>query len=404
MKIGTLTLHLPFNYGNALQMFSLHKFLLEQGYDAEVLSRWFLENQDEMWHWHNYIRLSLLNRIKFALYCFTWTGRFCQYLREVRFRKWHDSLIRWSKECGAGSSFPAAKISHDIVIVGSDQIWNPKYDSSEYYLLPDFSDNVFKIAYAASLGTDCLSDEKAARYAILLKRFSFVSVRECSAVGLLRHKCSCNTVHVADPVLLHSREDWFEILNLKPCKAKKENYVVYTVTPDGVYRWHDLLALAKKLQGKEINVFAFNATAVVVSLKFPFWVMAKTIVKRILLWFNGVRFHFASTPSEFVQAIANSNGLFTDSFHGLVFATIFGKPCNVKIGNHEQRVQMGARLHDFVNNYLDPTMITKEFDPKALKKTGVTSKLRELISFSKTWLTNAINHCHDRSVVYSSGL
>ena len=36
MKVGTLTLHLPFNYGNALQMLSFHRYLREQGYDADV--------------------------------------------------------------------------------------------------------------------------------------------------------------------------------------------------------------------------------------------------------------------------------------------------------------------------------------------------------------------------------
>ena len=40
MKIGTLTLHLPFNYGNALQMFSQHCYLLEQGYDVGNGSNW----------------------------------------------------------------------------------------------------------------------------------------------------------------------------------------------------------------------------------------------------------------------------------------------------------------------------------------------------------------------------
>lgn len=393
MKIGTLTLHLPFNYGNALQMFSLHKYLLEQGYDAEVLSHWFYENRNEILYWHNYIRLSWINKIKFILYCCTWTGQFCRYLREAKLKKWLDSMLRWSHETGANSHFPTESISHDIVIVGSDQIWNPKYKTSEFFLLPDFPDRIHKVAYAASLGSDDFPNDLACMYARNLEKFKAISVRESSAVKILEDKCGIKATLVADPTLLHTKAEWCKILDVSMPKESGRDYMVYTVTPDGVARWKELVRLARKVKGK-VHVFAFTATSPNISLKNPFFVIFQTMYRRILLWCSGVRLHFASTPTEFVQCLANCEGLFTDSFHGMMFATIFEKKCNVIIGNHEERQQMGARLRNFTSDFGCPEIITPEFDLSALRELKVTTKMQALIEFSKNWLKDAIEACH----------
>lgn len=395
MKIGTLTLHLPFNYGNALQMFSLHKYLLEQGYDAEILSHWFYKSQDEIWMWHNFIEKSWKNKLRFVLACCTWTGVFCQYLREIKFRKWHDSMIRWSKEEGAASVFPAEAISHDVVIVGSDQIWNPKYKTSEFFLLPDFPDHIKKVAYAASLGSDLFPYEKRDFYAKTLSRFAAVSVRESSAVDILKRECSCNATLVADPTLLHTRDEWCRLLGVKEPTREKEFYMLYSVTPDGVAHWRELARLARRA-GKRIHVYAFSSTCVNVSLKRPMqaaFTAVKTIVKRIWLWLSGVRLHFSATPTEFVQRVADCSGLFTDSFHGMMFATIFGKECNVMIGEHEERRQMSARLRNFTNDFGNTEILTATFDPAAMRRLSITPKLQELIAYSKDWLTRSIEEC-----------
>ena len=365
MKIGTLTLHLPFNYGNALQMFSLHKYLLEQGYDAEILSHWFCKNQNEIWKWHNFTNKSWKNKIRFYLTCCTWTGAFCQYLREKKFRKWHESMIRWSKEEGAESVFPADKIPHDIVISGSDQIWNPKYKTSEFFLLPDFPERIKKIAYAASLGSDVFPSEKREFYTKNLARFFAVSVRESSAVDILKRECGCDSTLVADPTLLHTRDEWCKLLGVKVPDREKDFYMLYSVAPDGVAHWRDLIRLARRV-GKKIHVYVFSATGVYVNLRHPVQTMFIAVQTR------------------------DAKYVVTDSFHGMMFATIFGKKCNVMIGEHEERQQMSARLRNFTNDFGVPEILTTTFDPVAMRRLDITPKLQELIANSKVWLKHSI--------------
>ena len=105
---------------------------------------------------------------------------------------------------------------------------------------------------------------------------------------------------------------------------------------------------------------------------------------------SGVRLHLSATPPEFVACIARSDGLFTDSFHGMMFATVFEKKCNVMIGDHEERQQMSARLRNFTKDYGNHEILTPTFDPAAMRRLRITPKLQALIEHSKLWLKQAI--------------
>ena len=97
-----------------------------------------------------------------------------------------------------------------------------------------------------------------------------------------------------------------------------------------------------------------------------------------------------ATPEEFIRVLAESDGLFTDSFHGLMFATIFNKQCNVSVGAHPDRILMRARLQDFIAQYSDREMLTPEFCFSGLRTAEITPRLQQLIDFSKKWLDDAL--------------
>lgn len=73
----------------------------------------------------------------------------------------------------------------DIFIAGSDQIWNPAWTEDAYFLnfVPDYNG---KIAYAASIGTNSVSQAYLEHIVPLLNRFDFISVREESAKEILQ--------------------------------------------------------------------------------------------------------------------------------------------------------------------------------------------------------------------------
>lgn len=393
MKIGTLTLHLPFNYGNALQMLSLHKYLQEQGYDAEVLSHWYFPKRAEVLHFHNRNK-TFKGGAHFLLDLLTFGGVFYQYRREAKLDAWLKSKLRWSEEAGATGEFSPARLPHDVVIVGSDQIWNPIHKTSEFFLLPDFPDRIRRIAYAASFGTDRFVESRKAIFGENLKRFRAISVRESSAVQMVNEVSGMVSELVCDPTLLHTKTEWCQMLDIRPSSSGARDLVVYFVTPDYWLHWRELIALAKD-SGQHIHWFCFQWSQWLPTFDIhrPFSssrLAIKNIVKRVMLYASGVRLHFAATPSEFVDCLARSEGLITDSFHGMMFATIFEKKCNVVIGEHAERQQMSARLRNFTADFGSPEILTPKPDVSAMKKLSITPSLEKLIEKSKTWLKDAI--------------
>lgn len=393
MKIGTLTLHLPFNYGNALQQLSLHKYLLEQGYDTEVLSHWFLKDRDEILHYHHQIK-TIKGLLLFAWNCLCFTGAFSKYCQESKIRKWLGYHIKWSKEEGFDEQFDGRAISHDVVVVGSDQIWNPKYRTSDFFLLPNFSDKIRRVAYAASFGTDKFIENRRPFFAQQLKRFDAISVRESSAKTIIEKEFGLPATLVCDPTLLHTKEEWCKLLGFEMPQKVKDELVAYLVTPDFRSEWKEAIRIAKE-SGKRLHVFAFSWTPVpTVSTRRPLGLIKCALIMlyiRMRLFAAGVRLHLSATPSDFVRTIAECNGLITDSFHGMMFATIFEKPCNVTIGEHEERQQMSARLRNFTADFGRPEILTPKADVSAMKPLSISPKLQDLISFSKRWIKESLN-------------
>lgn len=397
MKVGTLTLHLPFNYGNVLQMLSLHRYLREQGYDAEVLGHWYFPNRAEVLFLHRKAR-SLKGLAHVLLDLFTFGGVFCQWRREAKLDAWLMANFRWSEETGATGEFDPDRLPHDAVIVGSDQVWNPIHQTSDFFLLPDFPERIRKIAYAASLGTDRFPPERRAFFAANLKRFAAVSVRESSAVRILRDVADVPATLVCDPTLLHTADEWRDLLGIRAPAAVSSDLVFYFVTPDYRAHWREVLRLARATRGGggDVHWFCFQWSQWLAAFDVhhplrSLRLAAANVAKRALLFASGVRLHFAATPSEFVACLDRSKGLVTDSFHGMMFATIFEKTCNVVVGEHAERQQMSARLRDFTRDFGRPEILTARPDVEAMRQLSVTPRLRELVDRSKSWLKEALS-------------
>ena len=383
-----------------LQTFSLHKYLLECGYDAVVLNKFGLPNEDECKYLINNI-FRLRGGCRFILGCLNFSGMFCQLIKEIRLNKWLRDNIIWSVESGFNDSFPARSIRDGIIIVGSDQVWNPAYPTLAYYLLGEFSDNVVKIAFSASFGTNKFPKESVGLYKSRLEQFDAISVRESSAVGIIKDMFGLVSEHVCDPTLLHTREEWNCLLGIDK-SVKTCGVMMYFVTYDFRLLWRAAVGVAWKSK-KKVHCFAMVKSELVPIFNFRnpllgVYELGKNIAKRLILFCSGVRLHFAATPTEFVKMVASCDGLVTDSFHGMMFATIYEKPLNVVIGSHPQRLQMSTRLKDFLSDFGDVSILTEVPDLTRMKVLKVTPQLGELVEKSKAWLKDAISirrDCHE---------
>lgn len=218
MKIGIFTFQCAHNYGAVFQAYALQTFLSSRGYDVYIidykpkyLTDVFRKNSIKYW-----IARSVKNTILKL--------RSEPKLMKLRYKR-YDGFEKFIKKYFR--LFPFEQIGmfsgNDVLVFGSDQIWNPKLTGNCY-------DSVFfgdgfngkKIAYAASNKTTTFSDEDRAYFKEKLKSFNSIGVRETSLKDLLQPLTDKNIVVNLDPTLLAGNK-WINTLDIR--KPKVSNFV-----------------------------------------------------------------------------------------------------------------------------------------------------------------------------------
>ena len=183
MKYGILTFHRAANYGAVLQAYALRQSLLSMGHEAEFLD----------------YRCIPVERVHSPLYF-----RYCSGLRE-RLKQFLRSPVKWKKRVvfnrflyraldvdgaerldkDALEALPAGK--YDVLLTGSDQIWNPYLTCGDTTYLLDFApEGTIRASYAASFGVSRIPEERIPVYQELLKQYDRITVREESGLACLR--------------------------------------------------------------------------------------------------------------------------------------------------------------------------------------------------------------------------
>lgn len=213
---------------------------------------------------------------------------------------------------------------YDVVIVGSDQTWRPKYSPNIYNFYLEFlkkNKDIIKIAYASSFGVDKweYSKKETRKCAKLAKRFDLVSVREQSGVDLCNKFLGIHSVVTLDPTLLLDKEDYIDLMGNKFKKNKNEGLLTYFLDKNV-----DKTESAK-LIAKNLNTYVYNCQS----------------------RNNGSHLSDYKMPhiSDWLASFANAQFVLTDSFHGMIFSIIFDKPFLV-IVNEERGA---SRFESFLN-------------------------------------------------------
>ena len=191
--------------------------------------------------------------------------------------------------------------------------------------------------------------------------FQAISVREKVSVGLLEGIGVENAVHVCDPTLLLTKEEWSAVA--EPVKGIQEKYIfVYLLGKDIEHR-NSIEKLASKNSLKVVTIPHANDNYDDVDDNF------------------GDYREMDASPENGIWLIKNAEYVITDSFHATVFSVIFSKKflvakrywiqdINVRmtdfletIGEQDKFVDISSveSLDDFAWNYEKIFSITEEF-------------------------------------------
>lgn len=198
----------------------------------------------------------------------------------------------------------------DAIIVGSDQVWRPKYAKSilsDFFLgfLPEDDHRTRRISYAASFGAPNweFDGRQTAEARRLIGRFAAVSVREDSGVALARDHLGVDAQHVLDPTLLLEPGQYATLFSARPQPSGGDRLLTYIL--DG----NDDKAQVTEALARRLSISAYYTNGLPVGGEATSGKAGgDRSVQGWLAAFHGAAF------------------VVTDSFHGVAFSILFNKP------------------------------------------------------------------------------
>lgn len=301
-RIGILTLSSSDNCGSLLQAYALYCFLCnELHFDASVIN--FNSYESKRLYSIRFSRRNLLN----PKLCFPTLGKILLWKRQKRdyqiFRKKVLNIrgreYRTMDDLKKNASF----FTH--IIVGSDQVWNVSIKDFNNAFFLTWSNKARKIAYAASLG-NCLLTSKYSfeELSQIFTSFNSISVREDSGLDQIGQLTDKRVQKLLDPTLILPKHYWDEIAGERLIKRK---YIFF-------YSWSYCDDKINKLVQKYAKT---NGLDVIVINSFK-W-------KKHSPNEYGFKMFKRSGPAIFLNLMKYSEKVFVQSFHGIIFASVFSK-------------------------------------------------------------------------------
>ena len=356
MRIGVLALQLRYNFGGILQAYALQKTLKELGHDAVHIDQY---RYVSIGPWYRKYPIYLKRAMRKFLF-----GENLIVRADVAINNATNTISthteqfinKYINRIFTKDFSNITKENFDAFIVGSDQVWRPKYFFSAIenaYL--DFAKEwkIKRIAYAASFGTEEweYNEEQTANCAALLKKFNAVSVRESSAVQLCNDNFGVKAEHVLDPTMLLLKEDYIKLIKDYNATQSDGNLFCY-ILDEGEEKKSIIDCVAKEKVLK------------------PFYVNSRYDDHNAPL-----EERIQQPVEKWLRAFYDAEFVITDSFHACVFSIIFNKPFIV-YGNRERGL---ARFNSLLSIFgLEERIVsTKEEATKAISEPINWEKVNE---------------------------
>ena len=318
MKAGLVTFYHIHHYGALLQAAATERAVESLGGACEIIDYYVNQNND-LFRKPTGVGSAAAD-VHTALHYKALRDR---YQRFERFSR--DYLRISGHRFESLEELRSAELPYDLILSGSDQIWNPK-------IFPDGRfDPVFfgtfssrrKIAYAPSFGVPHIPEGMEEELRSYLESFSHISVRERQGREIVKEITGKDVPVVLDPTLLLTAEQW-SAMAVPPDRSG--GYILcYCISKPG--------ALAPYIQR-----LAEETGLPVVQLC---GIRQKVHPRAVCVLDAG--------PSEFLGLFQNASYVCTNSFHGTVFSVQFQKPFFTAVAPSELAAPESSRTFSILS-------------------------------------------------------
>lgn len=371
-KIGTITFHRSLNYGSVLQTFALQaviKRIFKNQCSTEIIDFYppgIHEIRSVFVPVHSV--KNLVRNVLMIAYAPVFAKRRKEFDRFLT-----NNVVVSKKKYTPHSDMSALDQEYDILIAGSDQIWNNKArDFSDKYFFSE-SKIARKVAYAPSIGN---GEYTLPAHQIIydsLKRFDAISVRELSGARKLSSflDTSEEIPVVLDPTLLLDSDEY---KHLEHEISINQKYIfLYSVKMN-----RRTLEIAKTVSEKTglpiISIYTTNAS-----------IRARQY---------GIRLNKQNAPEDFLGLIHHAELIISDSFHGTAFSVNYGKKfysiCAKDPSKRDDRLETILSRLGFKNRMLFFEDFDRDDYLEELDYSEAMIQLNHLRSESFDFLANAL--------------
>lgn len=367
MKIGIVTWFDFENYGTKLQAIALQYYLRSRGNTVELIN------------FKVPGRLPFARRKKICLKLFSekfsyWALKCAQIkyreqlnVRSHRLKNVIQEKCTVTEKVEDDDSYVKICNKFDLLVFGSDQIWNPSWYHPYYYAdFPEIKSP--KIAYAPSLGVRKIPDDLKEVIKKGLAKFALVTVREERAQQLLKPLLGYLPAKVLDPTLLLSGQQWKEMFQIKS-KRTRPYQLCYFLSDN----WNHWRAIKKIAEQNNLEVIILPQTG------FSFF------KEGIICADAGVK--------EFLELISNAEYVFTDSFHGTVFSLLFEREVYIfERFMPDKFFSQNDRVIDLAKQFeLEDHLVKYNSYEIALQKRIPYQKVNSILEKMRTYSKNVID-------------
>lgn len=313
MKVGIVSQFGNVNFGNKLQNYALQQCLLK--YADTVIT---IKNKPKAKNAVDYLqRFTSLAESE-------WLNRLCGKHRKATFLQFHNRYIRDSKtsyRLDTDEMTLKKQDRCDRYCTGSDQVWIPNSSITGPIHYLTFAEREQTFSYAASFGVECIAPEDEEFVRRGLQHIKYISVREDAGKRIVEQLTGRTDAQVlVDPTMLLTTGEWDAVASAPKKPLPKKYLLTYFLGTVSSERAKAIRGKAKELGCELVELMDPNS---------PF---------------------YAIGPGEFVYLIKNAAYVCTDSFHGSVFAFLYGRPLAI-MSRQGGKENMSSRLETLASKF-----------------------------------------------------
>jgi hypothetical protein len=301
MKVLIVSFSNSVNYGAVLQIYCLKKRIEQFGHSVSVLNYDFFDIEFLKYNFNSFLKIkSFKQLLQLFYYLLLLRNRINN--RIIRFKQFCQSKLNLTSKLQL-NDLQKDLASYDLVVCGSDQIWNPEITKGlNQIMFCDFNcPNLRKATYSASVGSVSIIDNEKMKseFFKLLQNYDKISVRERDLKDYIEKNSSIEVYHTLDPSLLVSKSDLESIEKDNP--RKKQYILVYRLS-----KYPEINKIANHISKRE-------GLGIVEIVSLPFEYRPFKSIK------------LDASPEEFLTLFKNAKYVVTDSFHGTTFSIVYRK-------------------------------------------------------------------------------